>query len=164
MVITKFNLNSIRKSIIFLSKYAKIFHLIPFEPALTLREKEVSYKVKEEKLHSFLKSVKGLEEKRNLIIDTPVEEENFEGGCASGAPCQAAFSVIVIDPNLQVRPCDRLTDITIGDLSKSSLKTIWESKAAMDIVNQPISLCVQRACATYSARNQIEKMIDKLEN
>ncbi|MFX0211760.1 MAG: radical SAM/SPASM domain-containing protein [Candidatus Hodarchaeota archaeon] len=142
MVITKFNLNSIHKSIIFLSKYSKIFHLIPYEPALALKEKDFSYKVKEEKLYSFLKSVKSLEEKHNLIIDTPLEEENSERGCASGAPCQAAFSVIVIDPNLQVRPCDRLTDITIGDLSISSLKTIWDSKAAMDIVNQPISLCV----------------------
>ncbi len=149
MVITKFNLNSIRKSIIFLSNYTKIFHLIPFEPALTLREKDLSYKVKEEKLHVLLQSVKALEEERNLIIGTPLEEEKFEGGCASGAPCQAAFSEIVIDPNLRVRPCDRLTDITIGDLSESSLKTIWESQAAMDIVNQPVSLCVQRTCAPY---------------
>ncbi len=143
MVITKFNLDSIKDSISFLSKYTKFFHLIPFEPALALQKRDLNYQVNENKLNFFLQSITAFGKKHSLIIDTPLEEMNFKGGCASGAPCQAAFSVIVIDPNLQVRPCDRLTNTIIGDLSKSSLKEIWNSEAAKKVLNQSIPLCRQ---------------------
>jgi radical SAM protein with 4Fe4S-binding SPASM domain len=157
-VITKFNIDTIQESITVLSKYTRIFHLIPFEPALSLEKRDLSYRVEEDKLYDFLKSIVAFGKNHNLIIDTPIEEETFRNWCASGAPCQAAFSLIVIDPNLQVRPCDRLTDTIIGNLSKSSLKDIWGSKAALNVVNQPVSLCLKQACASHRARMCVPKL------
>lgn len=65
-----------------------------------------------------------LRDELGLHIDTPCDDAP-ERGCAYGAPCMAAFSQLAIDPDLQVRPCDRLVDVFVGDLHRESLAGIW---------------------------------------
>lgn len=143
MVISKFNISKILESITFLSKYTKYFHLMPFQPVKALGRKDAEFEVVGDELESFWKDMMRLKKKLDLMVDIPVDEEAQESGCAFGAPCQAVFSHIVIDPDLTVRPCDRLTEISLGNLSTKSLKAIWNNEASKEVLNQSVPLCCQ---------------------
>jgi MoaA/NifB/PqqE/SkfB family radical SAM enzyme len=142
IVVSKFNIKTIAESIEFLSQYTKLFHLMVFQPVKALNGRDLECEVGDHELHVLFKSIKGLSEKLNLTIDSPFDEPS-EKAIAYGAPCQAAFSHVAIDPDLEVRPCDKLTEISLGNLSKASLQSIWNSKEALQIVNQNIPICVQ---------------------
>ncbi len=92
-------------------------------------------------LIAFWNEVLLIRKKHDLHIDTPLDDVNADTGCASGAPCMAVFSQFVIEPNMKVRPCDRLIEITIGDLKVLSVAQIWNSEPAINILNRKTPLC-----------------------
>lgn len=142
MVINHFNYDYIIESIIQLSKFTKFFHLMPLQSVKALKGTDKEYQLSEDKLLALWRQIKLLRTKLGLNIDTPFDDGGSDIGCATGAPCMAAFSQVVIDPTLKVRPCDRLVGRIIGDLRESTLSQIWKSKSCMDILKMDIPLCV----------------------
>ena len=82
-----------------------------------------------------------LKDELDLNLEIPCSEAYLPEGCAYGAPCMAGFSHLVIDPDQTVRPCDRLTNKRVGDISNSSIKSIWNSAAIYEIIDSPIPYC-----------------------
>jgi MoaA/NifB/PqqE/SkfB family radical SAM enzyme len=142
MVISKFNIETVHESIEYLSKYTKFFHLMACQPVKALKGEDQEFEAEEHELRDFFISIRSLSEQLNLTIDSPFDEPS-DKAIAYGAPCQAAFSHISIDPDLEVRPCDKLTEISLGNLSSETLQRIWNAKGALKIVNQRVPLCVR---------------------
>lgn len=141
MVISRLNYDHIIESIIQLSKFTKFFHLMPFQSVGALKGTDKEYQLSEDKLLALWRQIKLLRTDLGLNIDTPFDDDGSDIGCATGAPCMAAFSQVVIDPTLKVRPCDRLVDTVIGDLRESTLSQIWKSQSCMKILTSDTPLC-----------------------
>ena len=141
MVISRFNYKHIINSIIQLSKITKFFHLMPFQSVFLNKEADKVYAVPDDASTVFWRQIKTIRDEMNLNIDTPFDDVGSDIGCASGAPCMAAFSQVVIDPTLKVRPCDRLVNIFLGDLKESTISQIWKSEESMKILKRHIPLC-----------------------
>lgn len=121
IVLSKFNKDYVNESIIQLSRYTKFFHIMPVQKVRSLNGADEGYGLSEAELNQFWNQIKLVRKSHNLHIETPFDHENEENGCATGAPCMSAFSQIVIDPTLKVRPCDRAVGTIIGDLKVSTI-------------------------------------------
>ncbi|MCE7743679.1 MAG: radical SAM protein [Candidatus Heimdallarchaeota archaeon] len=141
IVVSLFNIHDVPNTIKGLRKYTDYFHLMPFQPVKYLGRKDSEYEVKDKEMKEFWKDICQLREDLGLNFDTPLDEENANLGCAYGVPCQAAFSHVVIDSDLNIRPCDRVTDAILGNLSESSLIEIWNSKESLSVLNRDKPLC-----------------------
>lgn len=141
MVITRVNVDNLLSSIVRLSDFTRFFHLMPFQPVRALNGSDRDLELSEDEMTAVWQQVQSIRSKLGLHIDTPLDDSGMERGCASGAPCMAAFSHVVIDPNMKVRPCDRLVDVVLGDLRDSRLSEIWKGEAAMRIVEARAPLC-----------------------
>lgn len=141
MVISRFNREEILDSIAALSSITKFFHIMPFQSVLSKNGTDSANAVPKDELTQIWEQIKKLRKDMNLHIDIPTDGANADMGCATGAPCMAAFSQIVIDPNLKIRPCDRLINVFLGDLTESSVSDVWKNKATMTILNSQIPVC-----------------------
>jgi len=141
-VVNRFNINQIETQIKKLERYTRCFHLMTVQDVRTINGVEKRFKIPHEVEVKLWEKMAALAEKRNLFINTPM---NYEGdfGCAKGAPCMAAFSHLVVDPNLKVRPCDRLTDVVIGDLNNSSIEEIWNGDKVKPLLEGYVPYCRQ---------------------
>lgn len=140
MVITKYNIDSIIKSIDQLCKYTRHFNVMTLQNARTVHGIKENHGVNREDEAKLWHQLNEMARQRKLSICTPTTL----GGCATGAPCASAFSYIVIDPSLMVRPCDRLTDIFIGDLNRSNILDIWNGPLVRPILESPVPYCQSR--------------------
>ena len=145
MVVTIHNINTIVESILELSDYIHYFHIMciqdtEFDPSL------------EEKLQPDSKLLAGLwkelgriQGQYDLDISKPPDFmlSNYKG-CAYGAPCAAAFTYLVIDPDLSVRPCDKLNSVILGNMHNNSIKAIWNGKTASRFLENEMPLCMSR--------------------
>ena len=140
MVVTRFNIDSILDSIKTLSRFTKHFHLMTLQNVRKSPLITEKYCVHEQTNQLLWERVNSFANEYNLNINTPTRcERNI--GIATGAPCASAFTHLVIDPNLQVRPCDRLTDVVIGNLRQSTLNEIWNSDSVKPIINSSVPYC-----------------------
>jgi MoaA/NifB/PqqE/SkfB family radical SAM enzyme len=140
MVITKYNIDSIIKSIDQLCKYTRHFNVMTLQNARTVHGIKENHGVNREDEAKLWHQLNEMARQRKLSICTPTTL----GSCATGAPCASAFSYIVIDPSLMVRPCDRLTDIFIGDLKRSNILDIWNGPLVRPILKSPVPYCQSR--------------------
>jgi MoaA/NifB/PqqE/SkfB family radical SAM enzyme len=141
MVISRFNSKHLIDSIINLSAITKFFHIMPFQSVLSKNGTDTDCAVTENELTKIWAQIRKIKKNMGLRIDIPSDGADKNIGCAQGAPCMAAFSQIVIDPNLKIRPCDRLVDAFIGDLSKSTVSEVWKSKESVNVFKQQIPFC-----------------------
>jgi MoaA/NifB/PqqE/SkfB family radical SAM enzyme len=139
-VVNRHNMNSIHPMISNLTPYTQHFHLMTVQDVRGIEGIEERLKIPRNDEKRLWENMKVLAEQRNLFINTPL---NYEGdfGCAEGAPCMAAFSHLVIDPDLSVRPCDRLTDVCIGDLRTQSMHDIWHSEEVRPLLQGNVPYC-----------------------
>lgn len=140
MVVNRFNAEAIVPSILRLSQFTHYFHLMRLQTVRALRGAEKKYQLGDSELEALWRRIIDLRKEYDLHIDTPLDDEG-RSGCARGAPCMAAFTHLVIDPSLQVRPCDRLVDTFIGDLKCASLSQIWKGPTVQPILNSPLPYC-----------------------
>ncbi len=139
-VVNRYNMDSIHTMISYLEPYTQHFHLMTVQDVRSVEGVEERLNISRDAEVRLWKNMEELAEQRNLFINTPV---NYEGdfGCAKGAPCMAAFSHLVIDPNLRVRPCDRLTDVYVGDLGTQSIQEIWHSDEVQPLLQGCVPYC-----------------------
>lgn len=133
-VITSENINNIIPTVTNLSKITKHFHVMPFRATPYLKGEDSYLSVPDEEIELFWKKLLDLKEELNLEISTPVDDicEMVET-CAEGAPCMAGFTKLTIDPNLDVRPCDKCVGTVVGNLGNSSLKEVWDGKPLAEV-------------------------------
>ena len=139
MVVTRFNLSDILPSIIELSSLTAFFHLIPVQEPRQGNRVFTSLAAPQPQLEKLWIEAEQFSKQHHIFISTP--RSSLSDGCASGAPCQAGFTYLVIDPNLDVRPCDRLTDCVIGNLKENQITEIWNSPQVLSLLNLPIPAC-----------------------
>jgi MoaA/NifB/PqqE/SkfB family radical SAM enzyme len=142
IVVTRHNIGYVEESIRNLAGVARHFHLMTVQDVRSVEGIRASYQFAQdrEEEFAFWHRISRLEEECGVAINTPLKYEG-ERGCASGAPCMAAFSHLVIDPSLKARPCDRLTDVVIGDLKETSVLGVWHGAGAQKIIESPIPYC-----------------------
>jgi MoaA/NifB/PqqE/SkfB family radical SAM enzyme len=139
MVITRLNFSAVIPSITELSSLTSYFHLIPVQEPRQGNRILASLAVAKPQLDRLWRDVARIAMERHLFINSP--RSSLSGGCAAGAPCQAGFSYLVIDPNLDVRPCDRLTDRVIGNLREQQLGSIWNGPSILSLLDLPMPAC-----------------------
>lgn len=139
-VVTRFNIESLTETITELSRYTRYFHLMTVQDVRCVDGVEKRCGIPREREDLLWDEIQRLAEDRDLNINTPLAYEGYRG-CAEGAPCMAAFSHIVIDPGLAVRPCDRLTDVALGSLRTATLGEIWNGPAVQPILESPVPYC-----------------------
>ena len=146
-VVTRHNFESVCDTIRQLSPYAKYFHLMTVQDIRSVEGIEEDYGVPREWEDDLWLEVQALADTYGVVINTPMAYEGYRG-CAEGAPCMAGFSHLVIDPSLDVRPCDRLTDVTVGNLRDVTIDDVWNSKSMLPVLSSKIPLCRVRTCGT----------------
>jgi MoaA/NifB/PqqE/SkfB family radical SAM enzyme len=139
-VVTRHNVDDIVATILELKDLVGGFHLMDVQDVRGRTGVRQALKADGVGTAKVWKRIKLIKDEYGLALDLPTDENNVKG-CAYGAPCNAAFTHLVIDPWLTVRPCDRLTDVSIGDLRWSSLSEIWTSPAVRPIIDSPVPYC-----------------------
>ncbi len=142
MVISRFSIDTAMESVARLSRITKFFHVMALQPVPSLKGIDHEWMAAPSELNAFWEKLRDFRHQNGLQVDTPLDCENEEQGCATGAPCMAAFSHLVIDPDLRVRPCDRLVNRFIGDLRHSSLTEIWNGDGAAQLVQLTVPPCI----------------------
>lgn len=150
-VVTKHNFASVYSTIESLSDYAKYFHLMTVQDVRSVDGIESAYGVSRESEDELWAQLRELADKRDVAINTPMNYEGYRG-CATGAPCMAGFSHLVVDPSLAVRPCDRMTDLTVGYLHNTTIDQIWNSPSMRPILESPVPPC--RAGRSFATHHQ----------
>lgn len=140
MVVTRCNAERVLESIELLSEHTSYFHLMTVQDVRGVDGIEEQYSLPHEREEGLWQRVQTLAAKKNLCVNTPLSYEGYRG-CASGAPCMAAFSHVVIDPSLKVRPCDRLTDVVLGDLRESPISAVWDSPTVRLVTECQVPYC-----------------------
>ncbi len=140
VVVNRWNAPTVIGSIIELARYTRYFHVMSVQPVRALAGRDGELALTEEDLVPIWEGISALRSSHGLHVDTPADDAP-ERGCAYGAPCMAAYSHLVIDPDLRVRPCDRLVDVFIGDLHHQELAEIWHGPAVLPVLDSPVPFC-----------------------
>lgn len=141
MVITRNNVNKLIESIRYLTRYTTFFHIMNLQEVRYDNNLIENLSLNSNESENIWTEITMLKEELSLTIEIPCKTDRFADGCAFGAPCMAGFSHIVIDPDLKVRPCDRLTNTRVGDMSLTSLKQLWASAELQEIIDSPMPYC-----------------------
>lgn len=149
MVVSSRNVDCLLSSIVRLSAFTPYFHLMSVQAPRAARDAIAELEVDPERLVTLWNEVEDLASHRGLFISSPKTAMRGRGS-ACGAPCNAAFSYVVIDPNLDVRPCDHLTNVVLGNLRSDSLEEIWNASPMISVLHgSPVPFC-HRAEAVVS--------------
>ena len=141
LVMTKHNYNSIYKTVKVLHKYVKHFNIMVLQNTVKDNRLTDAIGVNEKDVNKVYELIDTLSTQNNFSVTLPRDIVGTNECTAEGAPCSAAFTYLAIDPDLRVRPCDRVTDVFIGDLRENSFREIWESTNATLINNRDQPLC-----------------------
>ncbi len=141
MVITRFNFRSVVDSVVQLSQFTRYFHLMGVQPVKALNGADGNYGLTEDEFADLWNELRALRKTLDLSLETPGDECGQGEECAFGAPCNAGFSHLVIDPSLKVRPCDRCVHTCIGDLACNSIEEVWEGEAVRKVLGSPVPFC-----------------------
>nr|WP_274610456.1 radical SAM protein [Rhodospirillum rubrum] len=140
IVVTRHNAPSIPATIEALSVHTRWFHIMTVQDVRSRSGIEKALKENSQTCLELWDRLRALAEDRGLFINLPTSQD-CDAGCASGAPCMAGFSHCVIDPDLKVRPCDRMTDIDLGNLRAASLSEIWNAEAIGALLTRDEPIC-----------------------
>lgn len=140
VVVNRWNAPTVVDSIVELARFTSYFHVMSVQPVRALGGIDAGLALSEEELEPIWQRISALRASHGLHVDTPADDAP-ERGCAYGAPCMAAYSHVVVDPDLRVRPCDRLVDVFIGDLHRQDLAEIWHGPAVRPVLESPVPFC-----------------------
>ncbi len=139
MVVTRHNVASLVRSIETLSAHTRWFHLMSVQDIRSREGVEQEFKVEGATRDSLWSAIRELADARGLAINLPVND--CELGCATGAPCMAGFSTLVVDPDLNVRPCDRMIDVVLGNLRSATVSEVWSSAKTLALLRRSEPVC-----------------------
>lgn len=146
IVLSAQNIDGIEETIASLVDITRHFHVMPVKPVAFLRGEDAHLRVAPERMRQAWEELIGLRAKYGVHVRTPIDElcDRVETS-AVGAPCMAGFSKLTIDPNLDVRPCDKCVSAVVGNLREESLAEIWNGARLANIYRRRVSYCVSGA-------------------
>lgn len=140
VVVSRANVATVEGTIRELAALTRHFHVMGVQPVRALAGADSDLALPQAEMARVWERLREVREELDLVLDTPADEAP-EQGCACGAPCMAAFTHLVIDPDLRVRPCDRLVDVTVGDLRCQTLAEIWHGPGVRPMLESPVPYC-----------------------
>ena len=143
-VVTRHNVSSIVDMVRTLRGVVRHFHVMTVEDVQGRPGVRESLSADQKELGKLWTALRKMRREWKLAMDIPADGCTARGS-AHGAPCSAAFTHIVIDPWLDVRPCDRLTNVSLGNLRTASMHDIWNGTAAKEVLGSPLPLCTLAA-------------------
>ncbi len=142
IVVTKYNYMTVQETINKMTPFGKNFNIMDLQNTPFEKELSNEHGIKYNEFTTLELELKKLRKNKNIQISLPEDLANSNNCIAKGSPCAACFTYLVIDPDLRVRPCDRVTNAYIGSLQCNSIKEIWNSANALDVVNRKMPLCI----------------------
>ncbi len=139
IVVTRHNVSAVVNTVEAVSEYTRWFHLMTVQDIRAKAGVEHELEAESQSRSLLWAELHVLANIRDLAIHFPTK--NRKAGCATGAPCMAGFSSIVIDPDLIVRPCDRLTDIQLGNLHNTTIAEVWNSAETLAVIRRAEPIC-----------------------
>ncbi|MDK9709309.1 MAG: radical SAM protein [Desulforhopalus sp.] len=143
IVVSSQNIDRIEETIASLADVTRHFHVMPIKPVPFLKGKDWYLQVDPPRMDQVWKKLIGLRDKYGVRVRTPVDDLcNSVETSAVGAPCMAGFTKLAIDPNLDVRPCDKCVSTVVGSLKEETLDEIWNGDRLAGIYQRATSFCV----------------------
>lgn len=142
IVISSKNVDRLKETIVGLLDVTHHFHVMPFKPVPFLKGEDDYLRVDPQRMQKAWEELIALRDQYGIKIRTPLDElcnrvETF----AVGAPCMAGFTKLSIDPNLDVRPCDKCVTAVVGNLREETLEAIWNGSRMNNIYQRDVSYC-----------------------
>lgn len=146
IVVSSRNVDRIEETIASCLDITQHFHVMPVKPVPYLKGKDAHLQVPPERMSQVWQELIGLRGKYGVRVRTPVDDlcTRVETS-AVGAPCMAGFTKLAIDPNLDVRPCDKCVSTVVGNLKNETLNEIWMGSRMADVYQRGVSYCVSGA-------------------
>ncbi|HLP45488.1 MAG TPA: radical SAM protein [Candidatus Kapabacteria bacterium] len=141
IVVTSQNIEQVVKTVIASKHLTNHFHIMPFKlvPFLELEDRYLrSQQPDMQKIWQLLQDAR---DKHKLEITLPIDDCDTTKYSATGAPCVAGFTQVVIDPDLDVRACSRCTHAVVGNLGQESIESIWNGPRLAYIYNRDVPYC-----------------------
>ncbi len=141
IVVSSQNIEQVVDTIINSKHLTKHFHLMPFKAVPYLKHGDKYLHSEISDMKKVWETLENIRDKHNLQIRLPSDECKSDKYSATGAPCVAGFTQIVIDPNLDVRACSRCTHAIVGNLQKESMENIWHGEKLAHIYKSKVPYC-----------------------
>jgi MoaA/NifB/PqqE/SkfB family radical SAM enzyme len=160
-VVTRCNIDAVLDSISHLSRFTRYFHLMTVQDVRRVPDIEKRFAVERQAEDELWGRVNHLATQMDLRVNTPLHYEGYRG-CATGAACMAGFSHVVIDPSLEVRPCDRLVDLVIGNLGEDSMQDIWDRTRLHSVLRSPVPYCRMPSIRSHAGDEGVESSTESV--
>ena len=141
VVVTSQNVAKVVDTIVSLKNLTRHFHVMPFKSVPFLDKGDQYLGSEMTDMQKFWELLGDIREKHRLQIRLPSDECSTAKYSATGAPCVAGFTQVVIDPDLDVRACSRCTHAIAGNLKRESLDSIWHGPKLARIYQRDIPYC-----------------------
>lgn len=141
IVVSSQNIEQVVKTIVASKHLTNHFHIMPFKPVPFLDQGDQYLHAEAKDMQRIWRILGNIRDTHDLQIRLPTDECNLDPYSATGAPCVAGFTQIVIDPNLDVRACSRCTHAIVGNLGDESMESIWHGPKLAHIYKRDIPYC-----------------------
>ena len=141
IVVSTQNIDQVLQTIIASKHLTRYFHLMPFMSVPFLKQEDNYLHAELTDTQQIWEKLASVRETHDLHIRLPIDECNLDKYSATGAPCVAGFTQIVIDPDLNVRACSRCTHAIVGNLKEESMSSIWFGSKIANIYKRDIPYC-----------------------
>jgi len=141
MVVSSQNIEQVVKTIVTTKHLTRHFHIMPFKSVPFLNHKDQYLRPETINMEGVWEKLGNIRDEHDLQISLPTDECHPSSYSATGAPCVAGFTQIVIDPDLNVRACSRCTHSIAGNLLKESLESIWHGPKLASIFSRDVPYC-----------------------
>lgn len=141
IVVTSQNIDHVVRTIVESRHLTRHFHVMPFKPVPFLDEADDYLGVDPREMNALWDRLGRLREEHGLLINLPADECQGGSFAATGAPCVAGFTQLVIDPDLDVRACSRCTHAVVGNLDEHSLDSVWNGPELAHVYQRDVPYC-----------------------
>lgn len=141
IVVSSQNIDHIIDSVLELKDITRHFHVMPIKRVPFLEGADQYLSVDRMRMSDFWKALSELRDAHDLMLRTPHDDCFHAKTCASGAPCMAGFTQVVVDPNLNVRACDRCIHAVVGNLKQEKMSQIWNGPRLAHVYQREVPLC-----------------------
>ncbi len=141
IVVSTMNIEQVVTTILRLKHFTRHFHIMPLKPVPYLENGDRYLCTETEDIRKIWKTLESKRDTHDLHIRLPTDECSPDEYSATGAPCVAGFTQVVIDPDLDVRACSRCTHAIVGNLEKESMDSIWNGSRMAHIYNSNVPYC-----------------------
>lgn len=141
IVLTSKNINEVVNTILALKHITRHFHVMPFKPVPFLDGNDNYLQPTTDEMKVIWSDLEKLRGQNDLLIKIPADGCKSKSYTATGAPCAAGFTQLVIDPNLDVRACSKCVHAVVGNLKNEDFKSIWNGPKLAHIYKRSIPYC-----------------------